>query len=192
VGVTSTHYAGWVDNSDGELEPVYFKDPSSKKLITEYKSDYTVYLGRRYRGVPIIGPTLGVRLDPNGEMVAFMKGWRDISGETAPTKIFDSADATDKSKLSTDNELNFKGMMCGFTEGTAPAQSAAGIGCKLTYENPAAAGTLASEKVEWVNLAQDVSISLGIELDKANLDDKSAEEEQKGEMKQSTSPDDDN
>ena len=167
VGVASTRYAGWVDNGGEEVEPVYFSDPSSGGLLTEYKSDYTVYFGRRYRGVPILGPSLGVRLDSDGEMAAFMKGWRDISGETVTAAVLDSSVVSADAASAADAALDLKGTACGFTEGTDPSQTAAGIGCALVYENTEAMGTLAEGKVEWVSLAVDASISLGLESDEA-------------------------
>lgn len=163
VGVASTHYAGWIDNGGEEVDPVYFTNPGSEEPVTEYKSDYTVYFGRRYRGVPIIGPSLGVRLDAKGEMVAFMKGWRDINGETEPAVVLDSVDVAALSAAAADDALELKGTTCGFTEGSDSAQTAAGIGCALLYENAEAMGTLAEEKVEWVNLAEDTSIDLGVD-----------------------------
>ncbi len=165
VGIASTHYAGWFENG-GELEPVHFEDPHSGALVTQYKSDYTVYFGRRYRGVPILGPTLAVRLDADGEMAAFMKGWRDISGETAPVTILAGDEVTTAASAAAeaaDDALTLKNAVCGFTEGTDPAQAAAGIGCSVVYENAKAIGTLAETKTEWVSLAEDPSIELGVE-----------------------------
>ncbi len=76
VSIAATKNAGWVRNDD-VIEPVHFYfegvSKETEEAVTEYTSDYTVYFGRRYRGVPIIGPTLAVRLDHNGEMVALMK-----------------------------------------------------------------------------------------------------------------------
>ena len=165
VGVASTRYAGWVDKGGEEVEPVYFSDPSSAELLTEYKSDYTVYFGRRYRGVPIIGPPLGVRLDSDGEMAAFMKGWRDISGETATGVVLDSSVVATDASSAAEAAMDLKGTRCGFTEGIDPLQTAAGIGCALVYENTEAIGTLAEEKVEWVSLSTDASFSLGVGSD---------------------------
>jgi len=171
VGVASTHYAGWIDNGSDEMDPVYFTNPGLDEPVAEYKSDYTVYFGRRYRDVPIIGPTLGVRLDANGEMVAFMKGWRDINGETEPVAVLDSADITAETAAAADEALELIGTTCGFTEGTDLAQTAAGIGCALLYQNADAMGTLAEEKVEWVSLTEDSSIDLGIEQSPTEVDD---------------------
>jgi hypothetical protein len=165
VGVASTHYAGWVeDEGEGdELMPVYFTSPDSEETVTEYKSDYTVYFGRRYRGVPIIGPSLGVRLDAKGEMVAFMKGWRDIDGETSAVAVLDSTEVVSEATAAADDALELQGMACGFTEGTDTTQTAAGIGCALHYRNTGAVDPLAAGKVDWVSLASDSSIALGVE-----------------------------
>jgi hypothetical protein len=55
---------------DGENEPV-----------TQYGSDYFVGFGRRYRGVPIIGSRLILRIGDNGKLFGMQKTWRPIEEE---------------------------------------------------------------------------------------------------------------
>jgi hypothetical protein len=55
-----------------------FEDPGKYKLVEEYKSDYYVGFGRRFKGVPIIGSELVIRLDGSGEAAMIRKNWRKI------------------------------------------------------------------------------------------------------------------
>jgi hypothetical protein len=55
---------------DGENEP-----------LTQYGSDYFVCFGRRYRGVPVVGSRLILRLGDNGKLFGVQKTWRPIEGE---------------------------------------------------------------------------------------------------------------
>ena len=46
--------------------------------MEEFLSDFYVVFGRRYRGVPIIGSRLTVRLNSEGKVAALEKSWRPI------------------------------------------------------------------------------------------------------------------
>ena len=55
---------------DGEQQP-----------FTQYASDYFVGLGRRYRGIPVVGSRLILRLGDDGKLFGVQKTWRPIVGE---------------------------------------------------------------------------------------------------------------
>jgi hypothetical protein len=57
-----------------------------------FTSDYYVGFGRRYKGVPIVGSQLVIRLDGNGNVAMIKKIWRPIISETGK-----QAHITDKS-----------------------------------------------------------------------------------------------
>jgi hypothetical protein len=55
-----------------------FEDPEKYKLVEEYKSDYYVGFGRRFKGVPIVGSELVIRLEGSGEAAMIRKNWRKV------------------------------------------------------------------------------------------------------------------
>ncbi len=50
-----------------------------EKPIEEFTSDYYVGFGRRYKGIPVWGSQLIIRLDGEGNMASVQKNWRNIS-----------------------------------------------------------------------------------------------------------------
>lgn len=50
-----------------------------EKPLEEFTSDYYVGFGRRYKGIPIWGSKLIIRLDGDGNMASVQKNWRNIS-----------------------------------------------------------------------------------------------------------------
>jgi hypothetical protein len=162
ISVTATYHAGWKE-SDGKIEPVYFDPGDNKDPVAQFKSDYTVYFGRRYRGVPIIGPTLGVRLDATGRMVAFMKNWRDIAGETGEhLDILTQKDIDENRNTKLSKELYVKCLRCGYVEDTGVGylQEYPGVGCNYVYYDKDEENALNSEVSEWVNASVDDSFEL--------------------------------
>ncbi len=162
VAVNATYNATWTE-VDGEIQAAVFLDKYGKNPVTQYKSEYTVYFGRKYKGVPIIGPSLGVRLDSSGKMVALMKNWRDILGEDdtyvdilSPTQIENSKN----SRFSKSHEV--QSMKCGYVEANAYGyeQTTPGIGCQLIHHDETKAGTLNEEAEEWINISTEKNLSL--------------------------------
>jgi hypothetical protein len=50
-----------------------------EKPIEEFTSDYYVGFGRRYKDVPILGSSLIIRIDGEGNVASVQKNWRKIS-----------------------------------------------------------------------------------------------------------------
>jgi hypothetical protein len=50
-----------------------------EKPIEEFTSDYYVGFGRRYKGIPVWGSQLIIRLDGEGKAASVQKNWRNIS-----------------------------------------------------------------------------------------------------------------
>lgn len=50
-----------------------------EKPDEEFISDYYVAFGRRYKGIPVIGSSLVIRLDGAGNVASVQKNWRKIS-----------------------------------------------------------------------------------------------------------------
>jgi hypothetical protein len=50
-----------------------------EKPIEEFTSDYYVGFGRRYKGIPVWGSQLIIRLDGEGKVASVQKNWRKIS-----------------------------------------------------------------------------------------------------------------
>lgn len=137
-------------------EPVIFGVDQLGEPITEVKTDYTVYFGRRYRGVPIVGPTLGVRLDADGNIAAVMKDWRDIAGE-GPTMAVFSEDEVKAKRDAKVADLPIVHKVCGYFEdpGLGWNQQTAGVGCKIVHRDLWAEDQLNSMPVEEVDLSAD-------------------------------------
>lgn len=162
VGVTSTHHAGWSE-VDGERVAVQYLDERSGEHVTQFKSEYTVYFGRRYRGVPVVGPTLGVKLDAEGQLAGVMKLWRDVEGDVdGGVALVDGAELDSRRSLSLDSNPALTRATCGYVESSAIGyrQDQAGVGCQFFVEDPAARGTLAQEIDEWVDLTAGDQIPL--------------------------------
>jgi hypothetical protein len=117
-----------------------------EKPVTRFKSEYTVYFGRRFGGVPIVGPAMMVRLDAGGELVALAKPWRDIGRTGRP-------DAVEKP----DELPEFKYQTCGYLEGPAIAyrQQSPGIGCVYFIENEEAGDPLSAMTSTTVSFSKD-------------------------------------
>jgi len=162
ISIQSTHHAGWF-NVFGKPEPVYFGDVQTGERMTHFKSEYTVNFGRRFNGIPIIGPTLTVRLDANGRMAAFIKGWRNIvEVVNEPIELLSDQAIQNKKDINLVNNLVFKSVICGYVEapGIGTHQELAGVGCRYVYYNPDGVGTLNQDITEWINIAADESLTL--------------------------------
>lgn len=56
--------------------------------LEEFLSDYYIIFGRRYRGIPVIGSRILVRLKSDGKVAALEKSWRPIeSASDKPARI---------------------------------------------------------------------------------------------------------
>jgi hypothetical protein len=67
------------------------EDMKKYKLVEEFKSDHYVGFGRRFKGVPIVGSRLVVRLDGNGELAMVQKNWRKITEVTTKKAVISSS-----------------------------------------------------------------------------------------------------
>ena len=160
--VQSTYHAGWF-KEEGKLAPVYYENEQTGELTTKFKSAYTVNFGRRYYDIPIMGPSLTVRLDATGRMVAYIKGWRNIKGEAdKAVNIMSDSDINRKRDSKLAMNLPLKSVKCGYVEASSIAtyQRSPGLGCRYTYRNPEHAGTLNEEAEELINIAVDKSLKL--------------------------------
>jgi hypothetical protein len=161
IAISSTHYAGWHENEQGETVPLYLSVEGSSEPVTEFKSSYKVVFGRRYRGVPIIDSKLVVRLDHKGRLASFKRRWRDIDEEMSnaskPVELLSDSEILASQTLANEEDFELDGVQCGYVEASASgyAQSSAGVGCKYYYYNEKEKGTLAGGRAEWVNIAAD-------------------------------------
>jgi hypothetical protein len=162
VSVGITMNAAWFDNN-GTTEPVYFETGKGQEPVTEFASDYTVSFGRRYKGVPIIGPTLVVRLEAQGRMAAFMKNWRDIEEEDGEqVDLLSENEKEKKKKEGLEEDLELEHTVCGYMEapGDSYHQDAAGIGCEYIFNDPDAEDMMVSKKIKKMSIAKDPSLSI--------------------------------
>lgn len=63
------------------------KDPKAQKATVQYPADYFVGLGRRYKGLPVVGSKLVLRLGEAGNLLGMQKNWRPIAGELGQVSI---------------------------------------------------------------------------------------------------------
>ncbi|MCP4677172.1 MAG: hypothetical protein GY854_16985 [Deltaproteobacteria bacterium] len=152
LGVAADEYAGWSEPEDDQynddlnyertndfLMPISFEDPETGALVEQYRGEYTVFFGRRWRGIPIDGPPLVVRLDASGKMVALIKKWRTIGGETGkPVDVLGKDDifAPRDPELAKSSDL--QRVTCGYVEldSVRRAQRSPDMGCDLDYTVP--------------------------------------------------------
>jgi len=149
-----------MEGQDGELIPVIYKTDSGEE-VTDYISEYTVTFGRRYKGVPIIGPNLKVILDGSGKMIAYMQEWRTILGESPELMDLLPPDEIDENRTtSVGPNLEVKLVACGYTEdsGAGVHQDFAGVGCRYLFQDKNSAQPMQYE--EWVNAARDPSFEM--------------------------------
>lgn len=160
VGVHQTRYATYPTRGpDGE--------PDVEKALSEgtipHVGEYTVYFGRRYRGVPIVGSGLGVRLDAQGKLVAFMKRWRDIEGVDEAVELLGETQIGRKRSQVFNDNYPLHRVACGYFEDSSTVgirQSSAGVGCELIYTNPDAVEESQKYLQERINISSDTSLSL--------------------------------
>lgn len=137
LSVTSTHYAAWAEDSQGEMVPIYFETDPKLKSVSEYKSEYTVTFGRRYRNVPVVGSMATATLDANGQLVAFAKQWRKITGEGSQVPLLTDKEmrASIDQKLLAGREIDR--VTCGYLESPAVGtlQTEPGLGCRYVLSN---------------------------------------------------------
>ena len=60
------------------VENAYTSSATPDSPLQQFRSDYYVAFGRRFRGVPIIGSELVLRLDGNRQIAMIRKNWRRI------------------------------------------------------------------------------------------------------------------
>lgn len=164
VGVIQHHEFESKVLEDGQLQAInYENSEEGGGTPSSLPTDCRVLFGRRYKGIPIIGPPLAVRLDASGRMVGISKLWRDIAGEsTSSLELLESNEIeTNRSEVLSSN-LPLKRITCGYVEDSPInlRQEAAGVGCNYVYEVAEGRGTLNEEINEWVNIARDRSVPL--------------------------------
>jgi len=151
TGIASTHYAGWMANGS-QLVAVGFVDAKSGEKLKQYRSEYTVYFGRKYKGVPILGNSLVARLDSDGLLVAVMNSWREIAGEVGlPVSVQTASQVAPELSAEQDEAFELANTVCGYTEGSSGKQTEAGLGCKYQYKKTEPLGDLNDEFEVWVN-----------------------------------------
>lgn len=156
ISVVSTNYAG-VLKQEREFITVHFETERGE-IVTEYRSDYLVTFGRRYNNVPIIGSSLSVKLDSNGEIVGFLKNWRNIEEveESAVDLLTD-----DEIEAAKDQELARSMLLmsteCGYFESSVIGmnQQHAGVGCVYTYHNEVEAGQMGAVHTDIISISAD-------------------------------------
>jgi hypothetical protein len=111
-------------------------------------SDYIVVFGRRYRGIPVIGSYLLVRLGPEGELTGARKVWREITGlrggetqvvsERIPELIRAQLEQTDAFVKAQNGEgIKIVNTACGYIEAyVSNRQEVMGLGCVVHYRQP--------------------------------------------------------
>ena len=157
VSITSTHYAIYGDDAEGNPASVRFQFNGENEAVSEFQDEYMVHFGRRFRGVPVIGQTLGVKLDADGNLISFQKEWRDIASESGKSNLVSLRSASDivaaaEDQLKRAEQEEVESMQCGYVEGDASfAQSEAGIGCQVIVRNFDVREAMSSNRVVWVN-----------------------------------------
>jgi hypothetical protein len=85
-----------VDLTEGETLDIIFVSAVKNALtefgkaepLEEFLSDYYIIFGRRYRGIPVIGSRIMVRLKSDGKIAALERSWRPIeSVSDKPARI---------------------------------------------------------------------------------------------------------
>ncbi len=158
ISITATHYALYGDDEAGNPVSVAFQfNNGMKEAVSEFQDEYMVHFGRRFRGVPVIGQTLGVKLDADGNLISFQKEWRDIASESGKSNLVSLRSASDivaaaEDQLKRAEQEEVESMQCGYVEGDASfAQSEAGIGCQVIVRNFNVTEPMSSRRVVWVN-----------------------------------------
>jgi hypothetical protein len=149
VGVTATRYAGWAQRED-DLVPVFFDDVHGEEAPTQYTSEYTVYFGRRFDGIPIVGPPLMVRLDADGKLVAVTRTWREIRGvDGTPIRVHAPRELPEHTTQA-----------CGYLEGPAIAylQTSPGLGCVYALEDEKNGDPLSASSTTTVSFTEDPTL----------------------------------
>jgi hypothetical protein len=123
----------------------YYEDEDEP--CEDYTSDYMVGFGRQYKGIPVIGSQLVLRLGRNGELLGVQKNWRNIVEESSKMlKVDDSKlieQLTEKLislgniKSSEDmDKIEVISMSCGYFEGLiSNTQEKMGLGCLVNYRH---------------------------------------------------------
>ena len=106
--------------------------------FVEYPADYFVAFGRRYRGVPVVGSYLILRIGDDGKLFGVQKTWRTIESESGEW-------VTTNDPLRTDDSLSgmkIVGTVSGYIEGpVGNTQVMMGPGCIQTYRSLGASET---------------------------------------------------
>ncbi|MEW6418915.1 MAG: hypothetical protein AB1480_12475 [Nitrospirota bacterium] len=118
-----------------------------EKPVEEFTSDYYVGFGRRYKGIPIWGSQLIIRLDGEGNVASVQKNWRkisEISSEKAKisTKTLDQIILSDPIfyKKYSEKPLNVKDIQivdkkCGYLEAPVNySQARLRPGCIVSFK----------------------------------------------------------
>ena len=122
----------------------FVKDGQSQPVL-RYPSDYFVGFGRRYRGIPVVGSRLCLRLGAEGKLFGVQKKWRPIIGEDRTVSIKNAAimERVNTSLLArkilkpgqtAEKDLKILGVACGYFEGPiSNEQQMMGPGCLVSY-----------------------------------------------------------
>jgi|GEM_PF-922997 len=121
------------------------KDPKAKKTLVQYPADYFVGLGRRYKGVPVVGSKLVLRLGEDGKVLGMQKNWRPIVGELGQVSIKKTewqerlrakleAQKVLKPGQTLDKDIRILNVGCGYLEGPILfEQKQMAPGCIVSY-----------------------------------------------------------
>jgi len=115
-------------------------------VLEEYGSDYIVVFGRRFRGVPVVGSYLQVRLGQKGALLGVSKHWRTLSGAIDETVSVESRNWDHVTRAHLINNqiakdqaaetIEIVARSCGYIEGSsANHQDLMGLGCVVSYRH---------------------------------------------------------
>lgn len=114
--------------SVSELHNAFVVSADPRHPEEQFISDHYVRFGRRYKGVPIIGSHLTLRVDGAGNIAMFDKTWRPIVEITQKRAIIDGRSIEDRlgnhhifretygAEMGTAKEISIVDLQCGYME----------------------------------------------------------------------------
>jgi hypothetical protein len=117
-----------------------------EKPVDEFLSDYYVGFGRRFKGVPVIGSRLVIRLNGNGDVVMVERNWRRItavseqkavvSNKSLPELMIKAPDFRERydAKDVSPKDITIADAQCGYVEAPLDyVQDSLRPGCSVSF-----------------------------------------------------------
>ncbi|MCK4420576.1 hypothetical protein KAW48_02170 [candidate division WOR-3 bacterium] len=112
-----------------------------------YPSDYFVSFGRRYKGIPVIGSYLTLRIGGEGKLFGVQRNWREVTEELDKGVKVDETIVLQKvkdqllerrviEKEKDIKKIEIVSITCGYFEGyISNVQNKMGLGCLVNYKH---------------------------------------------------------